>query len=567
MNSKKLLYFEKLKYLVIQSIDTKQMLPSDCKLLSASIFKATGKSISETTLKRLFGFARSNFKPSGFTLNTLSQFCGFDNWEAFCNIAVPVAESVSSENDSWTTIRQQAHKITGYTLQALKNRSGVPYQQTVRRDFLSVHMQSFFQSGMPGTIIMAPAGYGKTIALCHWVEEQIAPDGQESEDHIILFFSSSALVNGSVSKRNLNDWLLSILGTETSLNLAGMIERDEKRFILVIDGFDDALLKSHWFHLLMNELTDILSLHKASSHFKIVLTMRSATWVNYQHMLRDPQHNWFIGDTVNGNCTVNVPLFGLEEMNTLGEKNHFENNYFLHVESAATITYPLYFQFFYQARAGKPAIELPEQIDIRELLLPYILNKVFKGALFTEKLLLVRGLIEQLVFFNEQYAINKLPVNRLLKQHPLAYRDLLSMGYLNELNTGKHLHTGIEIAFGNSDFFEHAIAYVALSRHQHLFNEALLTTLLNLPVNRRHKLSILKWCYLHTIKNEDHLDLKYLLAFDFSPAEKSDLFSFIRRVDKKAFRDQIDTTEKLFAGDQFLQILEYQDINGPAGHC
>ncbi|AMR30624.1 hypothetical protein A0256_03890 [Mucilaginibacter sp. PAMC 26640] len=54
--------------------------------------------ISETTLKRLYGFAESKFNPSLFTLNALAVFCGYIGWDAFCQLHLN-AVSIDSSAD------------------------------------------------------------------------------------------------------------------------------------------------------------------------------------------------------------------------------------------------------------------------------------------------------------------------------------------------------------------------------------------------------------------------------------------------------------------------------------
>lgn len=52
--------------------------PSDCKRIVEDIFETTGKKISETTLKRFFGFATSRHKLSKYTLSALKEYAESD---------------------------------------------------------------------------------------------------------------------------------------------------------------------------------------------------------------------------------------------------------------------------------------------------------------------------------------------------------------------------------------------------------------------------------------------------------------------------------------------------------
>src|ERR1700744_3414680 len=78
-------HFEKLKGLVLQKSGYEDISPADCRGLSIAIFKLTNMQISETTLKRVYGFAYSKFKPSLFTLNAMARYCGFTGWADFCS--------------------------------------------------------------------------------------------------------------------------------------------------------------------------------------------------------------------------------------------------------------------------------------------------------------------------------------------------------------------------------------------------------------------------------------------------------------------------------------------------
>jgi len=57
---------------------------TDCRLISELVFLKTKNYISESNLKRIYGFSRnSNVIPTPFVLNSLSQFIGFENWKDF----------------------------------------------------------------------------------------------------------------------------------------------------------------------------------------------------------------------------------------------------------------------------------------------------------------------------------------------------------------------------------------------------------------------------------------------------------------------------------------------------
>lgn len=56
---------------------------SDCQLLSADIYQETHSKISLNTLRRVFNLMKSDYNPSRFTLDVLSQYCGYTNYNEF----------------------------------------------------------------------------------------------------------------------------------------------------------------------------------------------------------------------------------------------------------------------------------------------------------------------------------------------------------------------------------------------------------------------------------------------------------------------------------------------------
>jgi hypothetical protein len=117
-----------------------QLLPGNCKALSQVVLDKTGKLISETTLKRFFGFALAQHSFSRYTLNTLAQFCDYKDWDQFQtyyyrkNAAQELGEHCPTQ-EKWTEIKAKASAVSHYTILTLKNRSGIPFLHTVPRQY------------------------------------------------------------------------------------------------------------------------------------------------------------------------------------------------------------------------------------------------------------------------------------------------------------------------------------------------------------------------------------------------------------------------------------------------
>ncbi len=519
--------FEILKIRVLDRSDIKSITPGDCKELSAMIFAGTKLTVSETTLKRVYGFAFSKFKPSLFTIEVMAKYCGYIGWDDFCLKQESLAVKATNTDVDWKILSQNAAKITNFTLQALKNRTGIPYNQTIERKFINDHFDEFLTGDYTGTVIMAPSGYGKTLALCHWVDEKIAINDNKD---IILFFSSSALMNVFLSGRDLNDWLLALLGYSSDDDIAALFDinkRGNGKFYFIIDGLDEHMFKIEQFHLLLNQLTNIFSFYQSHDWFKLILTMRSANWMNNRHEMDFDHEKWFTGFVTDNNLVTNVPLFTLNEIKALCLNINPAIQNFMAIDIAKNFNHPLYFQFYYKQHKDDFSFGSADHICIHDLISTFILNKVYLGHYATEKIILLRTLVGEMDFTKDQYEIDKLKVNDLLKQYSHAYAELLSIGFLREINVSSSLMFKTIIQFGNSNFLEYTIAKTLLFENESSFNLQLVHSINDKFNNNEHKLPIIKWCLMNAVKNGQQESFALLAYTRLNPKEKSDLVVFI----------------------------------------
>lgn len=61
--------------------------PTDFELLGAMIASSVKRTISASTLKRLWGYSKSVSSPTFSTLSLLSRYVGYADWEAFCRFS------------------------------------------------------------------------------------------------------------------------------------------------------------------------------------------------------------------------------------------------------------------------------------------------------------------------------------------------------------------------------------------------------------------------------------------------------------------------------------------------
>ena len=62
---------------------------ADFDMLSIAIQQTTSETISPSTLKRIFGYVKSDAAPSATTLSILSRYAGYTGWSDFCGNYIP----------------------------------------------------------------------------------------------------------------------------------------------------------------------------------------------------------------------------------------------------------------------------------------------------------------------------------------------------------------------------------------------------------------------------------------------------------------------------------------------
>ena len=246
MNENNLL-IELRKFVLIKS-GLRNIDPARCKTISEYVFKETKNYISETTIKRFFGFANTLHKFSWFTLNSLSQYTGYNDWEAFCKDRKKQTAPVQS---IWQDLKLKAHAITEVSLIAKKNNSGVPFNVTANRSFFYQDFDYFLKNSHRFSTISAQPGHGKSILLTHMVEYFFFSENVVYKDDIVLLVNSSsisAVIRNGVS---LKDWFLKEFKFGSLTELISFFkknpEKREGRFIIIVDGIDDYLARSDYF--------------------------------------------------------------------------------------------------------------------------------------------------------------------------------------------------------------------------------------------------------------------------------------------------------------------------------
>jgi len=88
-------YSDLLRSMIEQSVGRTMQTPADFEALKEKINERCGSTLSDSTLKRFWGYVRGYGTIRQSTLNMLSRFVGFADWDDFVNYAERGEESSS----------------------------------------------------------------------------------------------------------------------------------------------------------------------------------------------------------------------------------------------------------------------------------------------------------------------------------------------------------------------------------------------------------------------------------------------------------------------------------------
>lgn len=523
-------YFDKLKSLVLGKSQIAQIVPADCYRLALEIKSATNKSVSETTLKRVFGFASSVHQPSIYTLNALAEYCNFESWDHFYT-QMEQGKLQTSHQRSWGEISLNATKISLFNIQSNKHKCGIPYHLTIERESVQIFMDHFLSSGATTGILSGDTGHGKTIAVSRWVEKQICQNHAASINDIYLFTNSLSLLQGTAFGYHSNRWLAHLLGFDTGDLLDAFMEhhRDTApgNFYLVIDELHSDLIADRQFYSIINQFAEMVCHFAQYKWFRIVLILRTATLYKYESLFKDTIINpqWFsVLSGASGHESAKIPAFSNAELHQLlrNVNGKSKSYHLLKADHNLLVRIPLFFQYYYELNGEALNPGQTTSFDEYLVITQYLKKKVFNGVNTLAK----QAMMEELSLLIEQNG-NRLQVTKkqayaIIKQYKTAYNDLLHSGVLVETNDGLEVRQQTVIQFQSNTV---ATYFMALG----LFNsqcqvEELIHKLDRAEFNNQTKIQQLKWLLLFYIESGD---MRLINQFESIPFLKEDRFEVI----------------------------------------
>jgi hypothetical protein len=433
----------------------------DCVELSEKLAKKTHRQVSSTTLKRFFGLVKSEFKPSKYTLDSLSEFVGFKDWADFLN-SFDDARHTPSKYDSWVMLKMRMMKITRHCLESLKQKVNYKPEKFIYRSFIDERFNSFRKSDARATMFVAPDGYGKSTAMIHLTEKILADTNGEFKNDIVglidggLFFNLYSLNHNIELINQLIDFNIQ---SNIILHFHQNPEKRKGIVWLLIDGIDEIFFNAERYQYMVENLMRLLMAHN-NCWFKTIISCRPENLGAFaQALSKNPVLKTFWYDVQffeesNANA-INIPLYSHNEIKSVLRLNSAEQNYkeifSMYKNVLEIITHPYSLSLFIGA------FRQNENISEIILLNRFMNTKVLSRPYLEEKLALITRYLKLCNYGKTTSSVKK---DQLLsdKNKIPAYRELLSNGIIFEYTIPESgIIPAIYVSFSQEVVFEYLV--------------------------------------------------------------------------------------------------------------
>jgi len=517
---------------ICHRVGIKNVTPSDCKLIASEIRKTVHKNVSETTLKRFFGFAAVSHGFSKYTISALTEYADFMQPIYF--------GERSAFNDSlseWDKLHKKIGGITDYVIKEIRNRSGLPYEMTISRKFAQHDFEEFYYDHTNFMCFIAHPGYGKTILISHIVQKYFRDPEAPYRESIALFINAASFYKTEKSRFDLDGHLKDILGIPRNSDLISYLKEanvKNNKFFLIIDGFAELTLDKESKTQLLNELVDFICMLDHNSDVKIIMSMRSTMWVRFYDKIRHSaylKNSWFKGNYFNSHDVSNVPPFTEDELREVTENTGNENYAKINSVLKAQLKYPFHIHLYYQLRVADPFLSYGSNIAYYELISRFIQEKIFKSNYYTEKIEFILRFLELTNFGQNANSLEKKVLIAELSSFKNAYMELIADGILIEERRSLDYFPKEFISFLHPQIFEYFI-YMELFN---CFNAANETHKIFEYIHSNYKGSanrfiLLQWAVRHFIKTGNYQCITYIQNLELNNYERNYLVLFIAEV-------------------------------------
>lgn len=544
------LILTELKSLIVSKAGIRTITPSDCKRISIEISKTLNKNVSETTIKRLFGFAVVKHNFSKFTLTTLSEYV---NEERFINNGLQMKTNTTNSQSTWKDIHINADRITNFTIKGIKNRSGMPYEMTISRKFAEHDFEDFFNSNFSFTCFISHPGYGRTILLSHLAELFTNHKLPVYKESTMLFITAYSFFNKDHISLSFEDQLKLQLGIHQRDSLLEYANKNYHetggKLVIVIDGFSELVLKRDFKKQLFESIINFICTIEDNQSIKLVMSMRSTTWIRFHECFRRSSFlktKWFPGSYFNFNDVSNVPPLTEKEIDHILSKIHNLSSNDVNELLKTHLKFPFHIQLYHQLKEEDPQFNYSTNITFYELTSRFIQEKIYKSNYYTEKILFLKKVI-QLTNFGTTGGESVLKDDLIgeLSAFKNAYMELLSDGILMEEKSNEQVHPKEFVRFVHPHIFEYFLFTELLEKFHLRIDQDFFDYIKKEYSRSQSWLQILQWTVRFIIRTGDMSALTCIFDIELHNYERGYLILFIAENLDYRSKNSTDTVKLL----------------------
>lgn len=534
-----------LKGLILIKTGIRTITPADCKRISIEISKTLNKNVSETTIKRLFGFAVVKHNFSKFTLTTLSEYVSGENLENW-----PASAAVIADNTplNWPAIKHKIAQVTDFTLKGIRNRSGMPYQMTIGRKFAEHDFDDFFKNKHNYMAFISQPGYGKTILLSHLAEKFFNGSCPDYKESTVLFIQAYSFFTAEQTILNFEDQLKTLLNISKKENLINYIDHSHRhtggKLIIFLDGFSELVLKKDLQKQMFDSIINFICTIEHTESIKLVMGMRTATWMRFYEKIRHSAYlkaKLFPGNYFNTKELSNVPPLTEKEVDLIISRIENLDTHQINPKLKAQLKFPFHIQLYYQLREEDPDFNFSTNITFHELISRFIQENIYRSNYYTEKILFLKKIIQLTSYGKNGNSVPKDNLIAELSAFKNAYTELLADGILMEEKRYEDYHPREFVRFIHSHIFEYFLFIELLEKFHLQVDWEFFKYIQSEYENENFRFQLFQWTIRFIVRIGDLKSLGNLFDLPLSRSEHNYLILFIAENLKYRSRYSSDT--------------------------
>lgn len=302
----------------------------DCSSLSLQIMQETNRSVSNTTLKRIFGIIQSSVNPSQYILDTLAVFVGYQDWESFAKTAES-SQNSHPNGASWQDIKQPLLRVTENSMKSLKLKTGYDPEKFILRAEAREKFERFELSSQTAMMFVSPDGYGKSSTLLQLVEEYFLRNNAKYKDDVLCVIDGAIFFNLYANNSDI-ELLNQLIDFKLTSSLAYFFRQNpdqrKGRVWIFIDDVDEIFVNKKSQQGFAENLMRFIISYNENPWTKIMLTCRPENLDVFSSLAqKNPLfRSCWTGVNFSANNTmeaINIPVFSEHEIKNLLEKLNF----------------------------------------------------------------------------------------------------------------------------------------------------------------------------------------------------------------------------------------------------